>query len=39
MESGQINPSPALSDELAQLATPADEASFLATVRGWSARP
>jgi hypothetical protein len=39
MESGQTSPSPALSDELAQLATPADEAAFLATVRGWSARP
>jgi hypothetical protein len=38
MESGQPKPAPTLSDEIAQLSTPADEAAFLATVRGWSAR-
>ena len=38
MESGQPKPAPTLADEIAQLATPADEAAFLATVRGWSAR-
>jgi len=38
MESGEPKPVPTLSDEIAQLSTPADEASFLATVRGWSAR-
>jgi len=37
IEAGQPKPAPALSDETAGLATPADEANFLATVRGWSA--
>jgi len=38
IEAGQSKPAPVVSDETARLATPADEAAFLATARGWSKR-
>jgi hypothetical protein len=37
IEAGQPKPAPVVSDEMAQLARPADEAAFLQTARGWSA--
>jgi hypothetical protein len=39
IEAGQPKPAPVVTDEATSLASPADEATFLATARGWSARP
>lgn len=38
IEAGQPKPAPAISDEMAQLATPADEAAFLTSARSWAAK-
>ena len=37
IEAGQPKPAPVVSDEVTRLASPADEATFLSTARGWSA--
>ncbi len=38
IEAGQPKPAPVISDELAQLSAPADEAAFLTSARSWSAK-
>jgi len=38
IEAGQPKPAPVVSDEMAQLSRPADEAAFLQAARGWSAK-